>query len=74
VAQLRLAPSSSRGASPDITIQDAGDDALCGKKRRKQRRQETATKTNDHSDINKKASGSDTGHTTAVVDSSKHQV
>jgi hypothetical protein len=48
--QFHLAPSSSREASPDAIIQDAGEG---GKKRHKQRRQETAPAVGDDSDNNK---------------------
>jgi hypothetical protein len=50
-AQLRTAPSSTKGASQDVIIQDAEEGTKGGKKRCKQRRQEAAT--NDNSDINK---------------------
>jgi hypothetical protein len=71
VAQLHPAPSSSRGASPNVAIQDAEEGAKGDKKRHKQRCQEAAT--DDDSGINERASGSGVGRTTKVAGSSNRQ-
>jgi hypothetical protein len=52
-AQLHPAPSSSREDSPDVIIQDAEEGIKGDEKRHKQHRQETATTTDDDSDISK---------------------
>jgi hypothetical protein len=73
-AQHRLAPSSSRGASLDVAIQDAEEGTKGHKKRRKQCCQETTTTNDDYGGINKQAGSSIVGHALAATGSSKHQV
>jgi hypothetical protein len=73
VAQLCLAPSSSRGASPDITIQDAKEGTKGNKKRCKHHHQETATTTNDDGGTDKQAGDSSVVHAVMATSSGKRQ-
>jgi hypothetical protein len=71
VAQLHLAPSSSREASPDVAIKDVEDGTKGGKKRHKQHRQETAPMVGDYGSNNKQAGSSGVVHVVATTGSGK---
>jgi hypothetical protein len=71
-AQLHLASSSSREASPDIAIQDAKEGAKGGKKC-KQHHQETTITTDDNGGISKQVGSSCVVCAMAATGSSKHQ-
>jgi hypothetical protein len=69
--QLRPAPSNSRGAPLDIAIEDAKEGTTGGKKRYKQRRQETVT---DHDrGVNERAGDSSAEHAAEAMGSSRRQ-
>jgi hypothetical protein len=72
VAQLHPAPSGNREALSDVVIQDSEEGTKGGKKRCKQRHQETATMADDEGDINKQAGSSIVVCVTAIAGSGKH--
>jgi hypothetical protein len=73
VTQLCSAPSTSRRALPNVTIQGVEEGSKGGKWRCKQHRLETVTMTDNDGHISKQAGSSGVEHTTAVTGSSKRQ-